>query len=71
MTQQNPRTTKEPIAETRALADNPGNKRDKALERLLNLQSTAVNEPVSEVIAKGCQIRQDTDCSNPEQQKSS
>ena len=42
-----------PIAEIRALADNPGNKRDKALERLLNLQPTAVNEPVSGVIAKG------------------
>ena len=42
-----------PIAEIRALTDNPGNKRDKALERLLHLQPTPVNEPVAEAISKG------------------
>ena len=42
-----------PIAEIRALTDDHISRRDKALQHLLRLQPTQVNEPLAEVIAKG------------------
>ena len=42
-----------PIAEIRALADNNRTLRESAYQHLLHLQPVKVNEPVSDVIAKG------------------
>ena len=42
-----------PIAEIRALTDSSATRRDVAYQNLLRLQPARVDEPITEVIAKG------------------